>query len=121
MMSLLTTALILIIAALHVYFCVLEMVLWTKPLGRKTFRMDADFAAKTATLAANQGLYNAFLAAGLIWAVAHPIPETGHQIALFFLACVAVAGAYGGYSVNRRIFFIQGLPALVTLAALLFV
>lgn len=108
-----------LVALLHTYFMVLEMFLWTKPIGLKTFAMDADQAAKTAVLAANQGLYNGFLVAGLVWALAHPDAAFGKQLAIFFLSCVVVAGLYGAYSVNMRIFFVQGLPALIGLAAVL--
>src|SRR5688572_33500887 len=102
-MSILATVLILLVALLHVYFLVLEMFLWTRPLGLKVFRQSLDKAEQSKVLAANQGLYNGFLAAGLIWAAA-----TGrHDVALFFLGCVVVAGAYGAITVNRRIFFVQ--------------
>lgn len=103
------------VAVLHVYFLVLEMFLWTKPKGLKTFRMNLEKAKETAVLAANQGLYNGFLAAGLIWSLVHPDLVFAKQIALFFLTCVLVAGIYGGYSVNRRIFIIQGVPALIAI------
>lgn len=106
----------LLIAAEHVWFLVLEMFLWTKPLGRAAFRTTADFAAQSAALAANQGLYNGFLAAGLVWGVLHPDPGVSLQIQLFFLACVFVAGLYGAFSVSRRILFMQAVPALVGLS-----
>lgn len=109
------------IALLHFYFLILEMFFWTKPLGLKTFRMTQPQAETTATLAANQGLYNGFLSAGLIWALLHPSTLFATQIAAFFLFCVIVAGAYGAYSVNKRIFFIQGVPAILTLVCLFFV
>lgn len=108
--------LLAVVALLHVYFLVLEMFLWSKPQGLKTFRMNAQRAQDTAVLAANQGLYNGFLAAGLIWAVIHPDPIFAKQIALFFTSCVIVAAAYGGYSVSRKIMVIQGLPAALALA-----
>lgn len=108
-----------LVALLHTYFLVLEMFLWTKPIGLKTFAMDAEQAAKTAVLAGNQGLYNGFLVAGLVWSLAHPDAAIGKQLAVFFLSCVVVAGLYGAYSVNMRIFFVQGLPALIGLAAVL--
>jgi putative membrane protein len=111
--------LIALVAILHTFFLVLEMFLWQKPIGLKTFAMDAEQAAKTAVLAGNQGLYNGFLAAGLVWALAHPEAAVGKQLAVFFLSCVIVAALYGAYSVNIRIFFIQGLPALIGLAAVL--
>ncbi len=107
--------LVCLIAILHIYFLILEMFLWSKPLGLKTFRMSQQKADDSALLAANQGLYNGFLAAGLIWSLIYPNPEVSRELALFFLACVLLAGTYGGYSVNRRIFFIQALPALVAI------
>ena len=112
-MSLLANVLIGLVALLHVYFLVLEMFLWTRPLGMKTFRNTPEKAEITRVLAANQGLYNGFLAAGLLYAAI-----TGsREFALFFLACVVVAGLYGAYSVNKRIFLVQALPALLALAA----
>ena len=114
-MSLLANVTIGVVALLHLYFLVLEMFLWTKPIGLKTFRNTPEKAEITRVLAANQGLYNGFLAAGLFYAVA-----TGsREFALFFLACVVVAALYGAYSVNKRIFIVQGVPAITALAALL--
>ena len=102
-----------LVALLHAWFLVLEMFLWTRPLGLKTFRNTPEKAEVTRVLAANQGLYNGFLAAGLLYAAI-----TGsREFALFFLACVVVAGLYGAYSVNKRIFLVQALPALLALAA----
>jgi putative membrane protein len=116
-MSMIAHVLIVLVALLHVYFLVLEMFLWTKPLGLKTFRNSPEKAEITRVLAANQGLYNGFLAAGLLWSA-----FTGKtDVALFFLGCVVVAALYGAYSVNKRIFFVQGVPALAAIAALLFV
>ena len=104
-----------LVALIHVYILVLEMFLWTRPLGLRTFRNTPEKAELTRVLAANQGLYNGFLAAGLLYAVA-----TGsREFALFFLACVVVAALYGAWSVNKRIFMVQGVPALAALAALL--
>ncbi|OOX18484.1 hypothetical protein Xazr_10635 [Xanthomonas campestris pv. azadirachtae] len=100
------------IALLQVYILVLEMVLWTHPLGLKTFRNSLEKAQATRVLAANQGLYNGFLAAGLLWGALAARPD----VLSFFLVCVVVAGCYGAYSVNRRIFFVQALPALIALA-----
>jgi putative membrane protein len=102
-----------LVALLHLYFLVLEMFLWTKPLGLKTFRNTPDKAAATRVLAANQGLYNGFLAAGLIWGLC----TAQWNVVLFFLGCVIVAGLYGAYSVNKRIFFVQGVPAIAAMAA----
>jgi putative membrane protein len=113
-----TNILIGIVAALHIYFMVLEMFLWTKPLGLKTFRQSQQKADDSAVLAANQGLYNGFLAAGLIWGLAHPVAGTGFQIKVFFLLCVVVAGLYGGYSVSARIILIQAIPAALALVLL---
>jgi len=112
--------LIAIVAVLHLYFLVLEMFLWTKPLGLKTFRQSQQKADDSAVLAANQGLYNGFLAAGLIWGLAHPVAGTGFQIKVFFLLCVIVAGLYGGYSVSTRIILIQAAPAVLALVLLWF-
>ena len=114
-MSMLAQGLIVLVALLHLYFLVLEMFLWTRPLGLRTFRNTPEKAELTRVLAANQGLYNGFLAAGLLYAVA-----TGsREFALFFLTCVVVAALYGAWSVNKRIFVVQGVPALAALAALL--
>jgi len=113
-MSTIALLLIAVVALLHLFFLVLEMFLWTRPLGLKTFRNTPEKAALTRVLAANQGLYNGFLAAGLLYAVA-----TGsREYVQFFLVCVIVAGVYGAWSVNRRIFFVQAMPALVALLAL---
>jgi putative membrane protein len=114
-MSTIAMALTALVALLHVWFLVLEMFLWTKPLGMKTFRNTPEKAETTKVLAANQGLYNGFLAAGLLWAVV-----AGKQdVALFFLGCVVVAALYGAYSVSKRIFYVQGVPALAAIAAVL--
>ena len=107
-MSIAANVLIGLVALLHVYFLVLEMFLWDKPRGMRTFRTTPEFAAASKTLAANQGLYNGFLAAGLIWGF-----FAGDPVKMFFLACVIVAGAYGAVTVSRRILFVQALPALV--------
>ena len=113
-MSLLANVTIGVVALLHLYFLVLEMFLWTRPIGLKTFRNTPEKAETTRVLAANQGLYNGFLAAGLFYAIA-----TGsREFALFFLACVVVAALYGAYSVNKRIFIVQGVPAIAALVAL---
>ena len=106
-----------IVALLHVYFLVLEMFLWDQPLGMKTFRNSPEKAATTKVLAANQGLYNGFLAAGLIWGIAQG--ATGMQFKVFFLSCVIVAGVYGALSVSRRILLVQALPAAIGLALVL--
>ena len=111
-------SLVALVAALHIYFLALEMFLWTKPMGLKTFGNTLAKAKDSAVLAANQGLYNGFLAAGLIWGLVHPSAAIGFQIKVFFLACVIVAGLYGGYSVSKRIIMVQALPAAVALALL---
>ncbi len=110
--------LIAFVALLHLYFMVLEMFFWTKPLGLKIFRQSIEKAEASAVLAANQGLYNGFLAAGLIWGLFHPDPDDGFQIKTFFLLCVVAAGLYGAYSVSKRILFVQALPAAIALVFL---
>lgn len=111
-------ALVALVAVLHLYFLVLEMFLWTKPAGLKAFGLTPEKAADSAVLAANQGLYNGFLAAGLIWGLIQVTPAFAFQIKLFFLACVIVAGAYGAYSVSRKILFVQAVPAAIALILL---
>lgn len=110
--------LVALVAALHVYFLVLEMFLWTKPLGLKTFRNTPEKARDSAVLAANQGLYNGFLAAGLIWGLVQGSPAFAFQIKVFFLLCVIAAGIYGAISVSRRILFVQAAPAALALILL---
>jgi putative membrane protein len=105
-----------LVAALHVYFLVLEMFLWRKPLGLRTFRMTQEAADSSAVLAANQGLYNGFLAAGLLWGLIGYGVVSGRPILTFFLACIIVAGLYGAATVSRRIALIQALPAAIALA-----
>lgn len=117
-MQILTSVLIALVALLHFYFLILEMFLWTKPKGLKTFRMTKEQADATAVLAANQGLYNGFLAAGLVWSLLVKDSVFSHQISIYFLACVVLAGLYGAYSVNKRIFFIQALPAILAMVCL---
>ena len=111
-------ALAALVAALHTYFLVLEMFLWDKPAGRKAFGLKPEFATATKALAANQGLYNGFLAAGLVWGLWLGA-TVGRDILVFFLGCVLVAGIFGAATVSRKIFFIQGLPALIALVLLL--
>ncbi len=111
-------SLVSFIALLHIYFLILEMFFWTKPLGLKTFRQTEQKAKDSEALAANMGLYNGFMAAGLIWSLVHPDGVLGPQIALFFLSCIVLAGIYGGYSVGKKIFFIQSIPALVAIVFL---
>jgi len=107
-----------VVAFIHLYFLVLEMFLWTKPKGLKTFRMSPEQAKTTAVLAANQGLYNGFLAAGLIWAVLNPDVTTSFQLMVFFLSCVCVAALYGAYTVGKEILIFQGIPAALALLSL---
>ncbi|MGH8370579.1 MAG: DUF1304 domain-containing protein [Gammaproteobacteria bacterium] len=106
-----------LVALLHLWFLILEMFLWDKPFGRKVFRLTPEFATASKTLATNQGLYNGFLAAGLIWGLW--LGAAGHDIKVFFLGCVIVAGLYGAYSVNRKVLFVQALPAIIALGLLL--
>ena len=119
-MSLIAVILVALVALLHVYILILEMFLWTGPRGQKAFGLTPEFAQQTKALAANQGLYNGFLAAGLIWSLLHPQAEFAWQIALFFLACVAVAGIYGAATASRKILFIQTVPAVVAMLAVIF-
>jgi putative membrane protein len=118
-MSMIAKVLVALVAAEHIYILVLEMFLWTTPRTRASFGMSAEQAEQSKVLAANQGLYNGFLAAGLIWALIAPVTYAT-QLALFFLACVVVAGLYGGATANRRIFLVQALPAAIVLAVVLF-
>jgi putative membrane protein len=108
---------IAVVALLHLWFLVLEMFLWTKPAGRRAFGLSAEFAQQSKALAANQGLYNGFLVAGLVWGLS--LGESGYGVKLFFLACVLVAGLFGGFTVSRKILWIQALPAAIGLALLL--
>jgi len=103
-----------LVAALHLYFLALEMFFWKRPLGRKAFGLTPELAESTAALAANQGLYNGFLAAGLLWGLS--LGAGGFSIKVFFLACVIVAGVFGGLTASRKILWVQALPGLVTLA-----
>lgn len=114
-MVLATKILIALVALLHIYFLVLEMFLWTKPVGLKAFRLAPEFAEASKDLAANQGLYNGFLSAGLIWSLLHPQQDFAFQLKVFFLACVVFAGVFGALTVSKKIFFIQALPALAAL------
>ena len=107
-----------LVAALHAGFLVLEMFLWTRPLGLKIFRNTPEKAKDSAVLAANQGLYNGFLAAGLAWGLLHAAPAFAWQIKVFFLLCVIVAGAFGAATVSKRILYVQAAPAAVALILL---
>ena len=110
--------LVALVALLHVYFLVLEMFLWTRPLGLKTFRNSIEKATDSALLAANQGLYNGFLAAGLVWGLIQSDPGFGFQIKTFFLLCMITAGVYGAATVSRRILYVQAAPAALALVLL---
>lgn len=112
-MILVANILVLLVALLHVGFLVLEMFYWDHPIGRKRFGLTPEFSKASATLAANQGLYNGFLAAGLIWGLI--IADT--PVKIFFLVCVLIAGVYGGFTAKRTILYIQALPALLALIA----
>ena len=117
-MQTMSIILIIFVAIEHLYFLVLEMFLWTKPKGIKTFGLKSkEFAEDTKVLAANQGLYNGFLSAGLLFSLL----EKSSQFAIFFLVCVTIAGIYGSYSTkNIRLFYVQAVPAILALLALLF-
>lgn len=116
-MTLVANILTALMAALHLYILVLEMFWWDTPKGHKAFGLTPEFAKATKVLAANQGLYNGFLAAGLIWGLA--LGPAGTDIKLFFLGCIVVAGVYGAATSSKKILFIQGIPGLITLAAVL--
>jgi putative membrane protein len=114
-MNLIANVFVALVALLHVYFLVLEMFLWTKPVGLQTFRQSLAKAEESAVLAANQGLYNGFLVAGLVWGLLHPVPAFAFQIKVFFLICVIIAGLYGAWSVSKRVLFVQALPGAIAL------
>jgi putative membrane protein len=101
-----------VVALIHVYILVLEMFLWTRPAGRRAFGLTPEFAQASRVLAANQGLYNGFLAVGLFWSL---LPGAPAGVAVFFLGCVLVAGVYGAATASRKILFVQALPAAVAL------
>ena len=111
--------LVALVAVIHIGIVVAEMVFWESGPVRRAFGMSEVFAANTRVLAANQGLYNAFLVAGLIWALQAGLPGAGAPVAHFFLSCIIVAGLYGAATASRRILYIQGLPAALALAAVL--
>jgi putative membrane protein len=108
------TGLVLLVAVLHLYFLVLEMFLWDTPFGRRVFRLTPEFSSASKALAANQGLYNGFLAAGLIYGAV----TAAKPIQVLFLAFVIVAGVFGAFTVNRRVFWIQAAPAILALTVL---
>jgi len=117
-MATVAAVLVALVAAIHVYIVILEVVLWRTPRGLQAFGTTQAFADESATLAANQGLYNGFLVAGLAWGLLASDP-VGFQVKLFFLGCVIVAGVFGAATVNRRILFVQAVPALIALVAVL--
>jgi putative membrane protein len=112
-MNLVANVLVVLVAVLHLGFLALEMFLWDHPFGRKTFKMTPEYSKASATLAANQGLYNGFLAAGLIWGLV----ISNISVEIFFLICVVVAGIYGGFTAKRSILYMQALPGLLALIA----
>lgn len=114
-MNTLARGLVVLVALLHVGFLVLEMFLWTGPIGARVFALTPEFAAQSAVLAANQGLYNGFLAAGLLWGAI----SNKRDVMAFFLICVIVAGVYGGLTAKMSILYIQAAPALVALLTVL--
>jgi putative membrane protein len=116
-MSLLANVAVALVALLHLYFLVLEVFLWDKPLGMRIFRLTPELARATRKMAANQGVYNGFLAAGLLWGIS--LGMAGDPIKIFFLLCVIVAGVVGAATVNKRILWVQALPALIALGLVL--
>jgi len=108
-----STIFVFLVAILHLGFLIIEMFLWTKPFGRRTFNLTPEFAQASKTLAMNQGLYNGFLAAGLIWSLF--LGTNGYEVKIFFLLCVIIAGIFGGFTASRRILWIQTLPAVIAL------
>jgi putative membrane protein len=116
-MTILSNLVVGLVAILHLYFLTLEMFLWTKPTGRRAFGLTPEFAEASKNLAANQGLYNGFLTAGLFWGLF--AGAGGFAVKIFFLGCVIVAGLYGGLTTNRKILWVQALPGLLALALVL--
>ena len=116
-MAMLANIVVALVGILHVYFLVLEMFLWDKPAGLRAFGQTRESAAATKVLAANQGLYNGFLAAGLFWGIA--LGATGTPVKVFFLLCVLIAGLYGAATASRKILYVQALPAAIGLALVL--
>ncbi len=115
-MSTLSTIAISVVILLHILFLILEMFLWNTPFGRKTFGLKEEYAKQSAPLAANQGLYNGFLAAGLLWGL---VSTGGFDALIFFLSCIIIAGIYGALTAKRSILFIQALPAAIAIALLI--
>jgi putative membrane protein len=116
-MRIIATILVALVALLHLYFMVLEMFLWTKPAGRRAFGTTPDQAEQSKVLAMNQGLYNGFLAAGLLWGLS--LGDAGRSVVVFFLLCVIAAGLFGAATASRKILFVQAVPGMIALGALL--
>jgi putative membrane protein len=116
-MTTISNVAVALVALLHLYFLVLEMFLWEKPLGLRTFKLTPEFAKASKALAANQGLYNGFLVAGLVWGLS--LGQAGNPIKIFFLGCVIVAGVFGALTANRKILWVQALPGAIALALVL--
>ena len=116
-MSIAAHIVVALVALLHLYFLVLEMFLWDKPAGLRAFGHTPEAAAASKVLAANQGLYNGFLAAGLLWSLS--LGQAGQHVAVFFLSCVVIAGLYGALTASRKILFVQALPAAIGLVLVL--
>ncbi len=116
-MALMAMIVVALVALLHGYFLILEMFLWDKPAGLRAFGLTPEAAAQSKVLAANQGLYNGFLAAGLVWGLW--LGDRGHDVMLFFLACVLLAGLFGGLTASRKILLVQALPAAIGLVLVL--
>jgi putative membrane protein len=117
-MTMVANVAVALVALLHAYFLVLEMFLWDKPRGLRTFGLTPEFASASKSLAANQGLYNGFLAAGLVWGLA--LGAGGEPIKLFFLACITLAGIFGAITANRKILWVQAVPGAIAMALVLF-
>lgn len=117
-MAFVAMVLVGLVALLHLYIMLLEVLWWDTPRGQKAFNLTPEFSRQTKVLAINQGVYNGFLAAGLIWGLVHPDPAIAWQIQLFFLACVAVAGIVGAVTSSRKILFIQTVPAMIAIIAI---
>lgn len=116
-MVILANITVALVAFLHLYFLILEMFLWDRPRGLRTFGLTPEFAAASKSLAANQGLYNGFLAAGLVWGLV--LGSAGEPVKIFFLVCVVIAGVFGALTASRRILWVQALPAAIALALVL--
>lgn len=114
--SVFTSVAVILVTLLHIGFLILEMFLWNTPFGRKTFKLKPDFAKQSAPLAANQGLYNGFLAAGLLWGL---VGTGGFDALVFFLGCIIIAGFYGAATASRGILFLQAMPAIIALLLLI--